>query len=150
MGDAAAVEIGLAQFLRLLVGLGEEDFLQVAEILGPRLVAFLRRRVRIDVPQLDRRLEERRERQVRVTMLRAPYDRFGADEPGDPDRRVRLLERPHPRIHQAEMEKLAFPSKRTGLGPSRDYQRVRLLEVFTVIPVAPILNQLLAPPPSHP
>ena len=51
---AAAEERGLTEFLRLLFRLGDEDLLQVAEVLAPGRVAFLHRGVAVQIPQLDR------------------------------------------------------------------------------------------------
>src|SRR6202040_2009879 len=108
---ASAEERGLAQFLRLLFRFGDEDLLQVAEVLGARHVALLHRGVAVEIPQLDGRLQRGAQPDVWVAMLRAPYDGLGADHAGNPNRWTRLLVGQHPGIHEAISEMFAFPSK---------------------------------------
>ncbi len=63
---------------------------------------------------------------------------------------MRFLERQHPRIHEAVVEMFALPSKRTGPRPRRDYQVVRLVEVFAVVRGIGVIGELLAACPAHP
>src|SRR6202042_66957 len=111
---------------------------------GARHVAFIRRGLAVEVPQFDGRLQGGAQSDVGVAMLRAPDHGFGADYAGYPDRRTGLLVWQRPRIDVTEIEMFAFPAERTGLGPARQHEVVRLVEVFAVIGGIRLVEDLLA------
>src|SRR5581483_12200064 len=104
--ERAAIEEALAEFLGAGLVVADEDGLEVSEVFRSGLIAFARGHIGVEIPQLDGGLEPGGERDVREALLRAPYDGVGAHEAGDPDRRMRLLDRNDPRINEAEMEML--------------------------------------------
>src|ERR1700693_5581385 len=120
--------MALAELLGLRFGFCAKDVLQIAEILRTRDVTFFGRGVAVKVPKLDRRLQAGAKPQVEITMLCAPLDGFRAEDPGNPDRRARLLVRGHPRIHKSIVEMFTLPTERTR-GPPR---RQELLVGFGV------------------
>src|SRR5271156_492319 len=146
----AAEHIHLRDLARFLVGLGYVYLLQIAEILRTDLVTFLRGGVAIEIPEVNRGLEERRQRDVRVAMLRAPFDGFRAQQTGNPDRRMRLLERQTPRIDEPIVKVFAFISKRAGLGPRLDDDFVSLVEELTVEGGIGVGRELLAAAAADP
>src|SRR5260370_40394967 len=121
VGEAAAEEKVAAEFVGLLFGLVDEDRLQVTEILRARLVSVLRRFRGIEVPHFERRLEHRGERDVRLLLRSAPFHRLGADQAGNPYRRMPFLGREHPRISETVGGSFAPPSRRTGPRPLPRY-----------------------------
>src|SRR5271154_5390702 len=146
----AAKHIHLRDLARLLVGLGNVHLLQIAEVLGTDLVTFLRGRVAIEIPEVNRGLEERRQRHVRIAMLRAPFDRFRAQQTWDPDRRVRLLERQTPRIDEPVVKVFAFIAERAGLGPRLDYDFVSFVEELAIKGGIGVGRELLAAAAADP
>src|SRR5262249_17223110 len=98
MGEGTAAEEPLAETRRPLPVAPSHHGLQIAEVLRSRLIALARRSEAIVVPQLDRRLELRGERDVRIAASGTPNGRVGADETRDPEGWMRLLEREHPGI----------------------------------------------------
>src|SRR5579863_3013244 len=112
--------MALAEFLGLRFGLGAKDVLQIAEILRTRDVTFFGRGVAVKVPKLDRRLQAGSKPQVEIAMLCAPLDGFRAEDPGNPDRRARLLVRGHPRIYKSIVEMFTLPAERPGSHPGRE------------------------------
>ena len=67
----AAEQKSLAEFLRLLIGLGDEGRQQISEILGARLVAMLERLIGVEVPHVA----SRRQRGARVRSTDNPARR---------------------------------------------------------------------------
>ena len=102
-------------------------------MLGRGGVADLRRHRVVVVEDLVDGGERRGERHVGVLVLGRPLDRLGADHAGDPDRGMRLLERLHPRIHDAVLEVPALPAEGPGRRPRRHDDVVRLVEALAVV-----------------
>lgn len=146
----AAEHIPFGYLTRLFVALGNVDLLQVAEILRSDLVAFRCGRISIDIPQLYRRFEERRQSYIRIAMLGAPHHRFGAQQTRNPDRRVRLLNWQAPRIDETIMEVLAFITEGTRLRPRLNHHLVRFVEILAVEGGIRIRCELLAAATAHP
>src|SRR5579863_1151405 len=146
----AAEHVPLRDLVRLFLSLGDVHFLQVAEIFRPDLVTLFRRGVAIHIPQLHRRFEERRQRDIRVTMLRAPDYGLGTEQPWNPDRRMRFLDRQAPRIDEAVVEMLALVAERTRPGPRLDHDVVGFVEIFAVKRGVRVAGELLAAAAAYP
>ena len=113
---------------RLLVGLRHVDHRGPADLRRRHVVAAVGRRVLAQhVEVLLHHLELRiRQRDPRVPALRDEADGLHAPGAGDPDGRVRLLQRPRPDVHPAEVVVLALEVEGAGLGPRPHDQVVGL------------------------
>src|SRR5258708_8689039 len=104
--SAAAIQERLAEFLRFFFRLCYTDLLEIAEILWPCLITFLRGDIGVQIPHLNCRLQEGGESNERIPMLGAPNQGVWADDPWNPDGRMRLLNRQRPGIDVAIVEML--------------------------------------------
>ena len=104
---------------RLLLGLGDVAALQIAAVLGAAGVARLRRHRVVELPDLLRGVDRGAERDVRIALLRRPDDRLLAEHAGNPDARVRLLQRHRPRVHHAVLVVRALPAERAPAASTR-------------------------------
>src|ERR1700752_575899 len=119
--------------------------LQIAAVLGARLVAGLERDLVVEFPDLLGRLDRGVERDVRIALLRRPDNRLLAQDAGDPNARVGLLQRHRPRVDDAVLVMRALPAERPLARPGGDDQIMRLLEALAVVGrVAPGGERLLA------
>src|SRR5688572_7451387 len=133
-GELALHPHELARVLeRLLLGLRDVTALQVTAILRTTLVARLGGDLVVELPDLLGRVDGRAQRDVRIALLRRPDDGLLAEDPGNPDARMRLLERQRPRVHDAVLEVRALPPERPVLGPRLHDELVRLLEPLAVV-----------------
>src|SRR6516162_6354057 len=107
--------------------------LQVAAVLGARLVAGLERDLVVQLPDLLSRLDRGVECDVGIALLRRPYDRLLAQDAGNPNARVGLLQRHRPRVDDAMLVMCALPAERPLARPGGDDQIMRLLEAFAVV-----------------
>src|SRR5262249_58718479 len=108
-------------------GVGGDGADEEPEVVRRRGPSDLGGAVAVELEQLARDLERYQERHVRVATPAGPHRRLRARGTGDPDRRMRLLQRQAPRVHVAEVIVLALPSERAGLGPALEDQVVALL-----------------------
>src|SRR5262249_58942592 len=86
----------------------------------------------VDLPDLLGALNRRVERDIRIAVLRRPDDRLGADNAGDPDARIRLLQRHRPRVDDAVPVVRALPAERSLARPCRNDEIVRLFKALAV------------------
>ena len=115
--------------VRLLVRLGHVDEDRSAQLLPLHLVVVLLLReaaVRVEGPLQDR--SRREHLHEGVVALRCLVDRLQRGEARQPDRRVRLLQGPRPGVDVRQVEVLAVPGERAGLGPRLEDEIVRLPE----------------------
>ena len=119
-------------------------------MLRARLVTVLPRHLVVVLERLLRRLQIRRQHDVRVAVLRRPLDRIAAHDPRNPDLRVRILQRTRPRIHVAEVVVLALPAERPRRAPGLHHEIVRLLKTLPVERRLRVVRHALAPPAAHP
>ena len=96
------------------------------------------------------RLQVRRQHDVGVAVLGRPLDRVAAHDPGNPDLRMRVLQRARPRVHVAEVVVLALPAERPGRAPGLHHEVVRLLEALPVERRLRVVRDALAPAAAHP
>src|SRR5262245_11940682 len=122
-----------ALLVGFLVGVGDAHSDDVAAMPGCRRETDPRGDVVVEVVDLVDDVERRGERHVRVAVLRGPADRFGTDDAGNPDRRVRTLQRTDPRIDHPVVVVPAFPAKGTGRRPRLDDHVVGLVEPLPVV-----------------
>src|ERR1700719_5176421 len=108
------------------------DLLQIAAVLGPRLVASLERDLVVQLPDLLGRLDRGVERDIGIALLRRPDDRLLAQHAGDPHPRIGLLQWHRPGVDDALLVMRALPAERAFARPGRDDQIVRLLEALAV------------------
>src|SRR5438477_5115923 len=101
----------------LFFGLGHMDLLQQAVVRRAALEAGFRGRVVVDLPDLLRALDRRVERDIGIAVLRRPDDCFGADDAGDPDPGIGLLQWHRPRVDNAVLVVRALPAERALTGP---------------------------------
>ena len=113
-------------------------------------VAVLPRHLVVVLERLLRRLQIRRQHDVRVAVLGRPLDRVAAHDAGNPDLRVRVLQRTRPRVHVAEVVVLALPAERPGRAPGLDHEIVRLLEALPVERRMRVVRHAFAPAAAHP
>src|SRR5580700_11912689 len=106
--------------------------LQVAAVLGARLVAGLERDLVVKLPDLLGRLDRGVERDVGIALLRRPDDRLLAQDAGNPDARIGLLQRHRPRVDDAVLVVLALPAERPLPAPGGGDEVVRFLETLAV------------------
>ena len=111
---------------RLLVGLGDIDGVRPGELVGRGLVAGLLGLVAVHLEHARDDGDGRQRLRVGVAHLRRPLDRAARPLRRNPDRRMRRLVRPRPRVHVVEVVVLAGVLERAGLGPGADDQVVRL------------------------
>jgi len=83
-------------------------------------------------------------------MLRAPDDGLRAQQAGNPNRRMRLLQRQRPWIDETIMEMLALVAPWAGLRPCLDDEVVRLVEQLAVEARIRIGRELFAARSAHP
>ena len=114
------------------------------------LEARLRRHFIVVGEGLHRRLQFGGEHQVGIAVAGGPGHRVAAHHAGNPDRRVRVLVGPRPRIHVAVVVVLAFPAERAGLRPRLDDEVVRFLEALPVVRRHGVVGDALAPGAAHP
>src|SRR5882672_4314726 len=88
---------------RLGSGVRRDGADQEAEVVGRHGAARLRRPLSIELEQLARDVERHQERHVGVAALAHPHRGLRARGAGDPDRRVRLLQRQAPGGHVTEV-----------------------------------------------
>src|SRR5271155_369842 len=105
---------------------------QVAALLGARPVARNRRRLVVSIPYRDALLNRQVERDIGITPPRRPHYRLAAGDPGNPDARMRLLQRQHPGVNNSKLVVLALPAPRTRSSPGLNNQVVRFLETCAV------------------
>src|SRR5215831_1254846 len=133
MRERAAVEETFSKLLSAGLIFTDEDRLEIPEVLGTSLIAFTCRGLGIEVPQLDRGLKPRRERNVRKALLGTPCDGVWAHETRNPYGRMRFLQRQHPRVYEAKVEMLALEPKRPRRSP-RLYDEIdAFLEILAVV-----------------
>src|SRR5689334_9520595 len=130
---AAPEERSFTQLLRFLLGFGDKDLLQIAEVLAAGGITLFRGCIAIEIPQFYSRRECGTEADIGITMLGAPDHRLGANHAGNPDRRMRFLVRQRPRIHKAIGEMLTLPSKRSLARPGSQHQIVSFVEVLAIV-----------------
>src|SRR5215471_6097597 len=144
MGERTAIQEPFPEFLGTGLIFADEDRLEIAEVLGTGLVAFLCGSLRIEIPEFDGGFEPSRERNVGKSLPGAPCDRVRADQTRNPYGRMRFLQRQYPRVHEAKVEVLALEAKRPRRGP-RLYDEIdALLEILTVVGRIRIVGELLA------
>src|SRR5262249_15063026 len=79
-----------------------------------------------------------------IFVLRRPHHCFRADQPGNPDGGMRLLQRQDPRIDEAIMEMLTLKSEGPWPGPGLDYKFMCFVKIFTIIGWIGVIEELLA------
>src|SRR5262249_38212319 len=117
--------------LRLRVGGDRAD--EEPEVVRGRRPSYLGGALTVELEELAGDLERHQERHVRVAAPARPHRRLRARRAGDPDRRMRPLQRQAPRVHVAEVIVLTLPPERAGLGPALEDQVVALLEALAVV-----------------
>ena len=133
----------------LFVGVRDVDRERPADLLRRRLVAVLLRRLLELAEDAAERVHVGVGLEVGVVVPRGPVDRLVGAERGAPDRRVRLLERPRPRVDVAELEVLAIPLEGAGLRPGLDDQVVRLVEAVARLGRVEREGVVLGADPAH-
>ena len=121
----------------------------VAAVLRCRREPCLERHVVVEIVDLVDHVERRREGHVRIAMLGGPADRFRAHHAGNPDGRMRFLERAHPRVDDPVLVVSARPAERARRGPRLDDHVVGLVEPFAVVGGIHVGGQTLLPEPPH-
>ena len=149
-GVARALQVAAAGFFGQLLGLVDVDLEEVAVVLGAGLVAVLFGDLVVVGERLLGRFEVGGEHHVGVAVLGGPLDRVAAHDPGDPDLRVRVLERPRPGVHVAVLVVLTLPAEGAGCGPGLDHEVVRLLEAFPVEGGLGVVRDAFAPTAADP
>src|SRR5207245_7626478 len=104
--------------------------LEVAAVLRARLVAGLERDLVVQLPDLLGRLDRGVERDVGIALLRRPDDRLLAQDAGNPNARIGLLQRHRPRVDDAVLVVRALPAERPLARPGGDTQIMRLMDAF--------------------
>ena len=100
----------------------------------------------VDVRQ---QLQGRGQGHVGVLVLRGPDYRFRRGHAGNPDGRVRFLQRHHPRVDHPVVVVLAFVAERAGLGPGVDDDVVRLVEPLAVVQRVGVGGHAFLPDAAH-
>ena len=144
MGKGTAVQNPLAHFFRAFLRIRDHDRLQIAEILRPGLIAFTSGGLIVEIPQLQGGFEPGGEGHIGVAVLGAPSRSFRADETGNPEGRMRLLDGQHPGIDVTEVEVFALIPERTGLGPRLDDKIDPLFKVLAVKGRVGVIGKLFA------
>src|ERR1700736_4157960 len=106
--------------------------LQVAAVLRARLVPGLERDLVVQLPDLLGRLDRGVERDVGIALLRRPDESLLAQDGGDPNARIGLLQRHRPRIDDAVLVMRALPAERPLARPGANDQIMRLVEALAV------------------
>src|SRR6516162_336050 len=117
--------------------------LQVAAVLGARLVAGLERDLVVKLPDLLGRLDRGVERDVGIALLGRPDDGLLAQHPRDPNPRVGFLQWHRPWVDDAVLVVGPLPAKWALARPGCDHQIVRLLEALAVVGGTDAGRQLL-------
>src|SRR5215470_6392489 len=104
--------------------------LQVAAVLGARLVAGLERDLVVQLPDLLGRLDRGVERDIGIALLRRPDDRLLAQDARNPNARIGLLQRYGPRIDDAVLVVRALPAEWPLARPGGDDQIMGLLKAL--------------------
>jgi hypothetical protein len=143
-------EVRLELLARLLVGVGDVDRHAPAHLLGGGGVAV----PRAGVPKLIEDAAEHvdvevRDAHVAEAHLGDEVDGLGAARAGDPDGRVRLLDRPGPGVDVAEEVVLAVPGERAGPGPRREDEVERLAELLAGGRRVEVVGEILRPAADH-
>ena len=114
---------------RDLVALGDIGRDRPAELGRRRSVAVALGHLAVEVERLLRRLHRAEGLQIGVFALGGgtPFDRLGAALRRDPDRRMRLLQRPRPEVDVVELVMPAVVAERPDLGPRAQNELVRLV-----------------------
>ena len=122
------------KFLRLGVGLGDADELQEAEAIRIVVAALARRAVPIAVGhRLGVLGAEIAQMTEAVVVLDDIFGGRGNAGARNPDRRMRLLDRPRPQVDHAELIMLAVPGENLPRRPRLDDQRQRLAEALALL-----------------
>ncbi len=91
----------------------------------------------------------RKDADERIAPLGREADRLRAALRRQPDRRMRLLQRPRPDVGVAHAEMVAFERERTGLRPGAQDQVVRLVEALARVGGIDAERQVLAADAAH-
>src|SRR5262249_39799162 len=124
-------EVWLELLARLLVGLGDVDGHTPAKLFGLGLVAGLLTRFTKKAEHASKDVDVKiRDAHVGEAPLGDEVDGLQAAGAGDPDGRVRLLNRPRPGVDIGEVVVLRVPQKRPRLGPRLEDQVKRFAETL--------------------
>ena len=147
---AGAGEVLAADLFGEFFGFVDVDFPEVAAVLRAGLVAEFAGDLVVVGEGVAGGREAGGEHDVGVAALGGPGDGALADRAGDPDRRVRLLQRAGPGIDVAVVVVLALPAEGAGLGPGFDDEVVRLLVALPVVGGGGVVRETLAAGAAHP
>src|SRR5262249_15523584 len=111
MRERTAVKEPFPKFLGAGLIFADKDRLEIPEVLGTRLVAFLCGGLRIEIPEFDGGFEPSRQRNVGKSLPGAPCHSVRADQTRNPYRRMRFLQGQYPGVHEAKVEVLALEAK---------------------------------------
>src|SRR5215472_6170567 len=150
MCERAAIEEPFPEFLGASLIFADEDRLQIPEVLGTSLVAFLCGGLRIEIPEFDGGFEPSRQRNVGKSLPGAPYNCIRADQTRNPYRRMRFLQRQYPGVYEAKVEVFAFEAKRPRRGPRLHDEIDAFLKILSVVSGIRIVGELLAARASNP
>ena len=109
------------------------DTHQIAEVLRPRFVAVFPRRFGVNRLHILRPLGVGFQENVGIVALGAPDQRFRAARAGDPNRRMRLLQRHLEGVDHPEVVMVALPAEGPRRGPGFEHQVVGFLKAFPVV-----------------
>src|SRR5216683_7121114 len=147
MGEARELALHPHELSRvghgLLFRVGDVAALEIAAVLGSRRVPRLGGHRVIELPDLLGRVDGRAQRDIRVTLAGRPDDGLLAEDTGNPDSRVRLLERNGPGVDHAVLVARPLEPEGPRLRPRANDQLVRLLEALTIVSGVDARRELL-------
>ena len=121
-------------FFRRFVALRHADQLQKAEPIGIRIAAALGHPVPVKIAETVGILRAVIAQVTKaVVAVDDEIDRGGAAGAGNPDRRMRLLDRPRPQVHHRQLIVLAVPGKNFLGAPGFLHQRQRLAVTLALL-----------------
>ncbi len=120
------------ELLGLGIGVGDRDDLRERGAVGGVVLVTLSDTLPVPVEELlAGEVPAEAEVRVVVVVVEAEVPRLDRAAARDVDRRVRLLDRPRPDVHVAQLRVLAVERERLGLGPRLHDQLVRLAVLVT-------------------